>query len=145
MFLGLTFEKVVVIAVIVGLVLGPERLPAAAQAMTKLIRRARDIAKATTTRVKEELGPEFDDVDWQQLDPRKYDPRRIIRDAFLDDAPLPPVARALAAAPAPGAKPAPAPAPGVVPAATPAPGAMPAPALMPAPMNASAETATRAE
>jgi sec-independent protein translocase protein TatB len=30
------------------------------------------------------MGPEFDDVEWQKLDPRQYDPRRIIRDALLD-------------------------------------------------------------
>ena len=37
--------------------------------------------------MKEEMGPEFDDVDWKKLDPRQYDPRRIIREALLDDAP----------------------------------------------------------
>jgi sec-independent protein translocase protein TatB len=28
------------------------------------------------------LGPEFDEVDWKKLDPRQYDPRRIVRDAL---------------------------------------------------------------
>ncbi|MGL5860798.1 MAG: hypothetical protein ACRCY9_06050, partial [Phycicoccus sp.] len=27
---------------------------------------------------------DFDDVDWQALDPRRYDPRRIVREALLD-------------------------------------------------------------
>jgi sec-independent protein translocase protein TatB len=31
------------------------------------------------------MGPEFDEVDWKKLDPRQYDPRRIIREALLDD------------------------------------------------------------
>jgi sec-independent protein translocase protein TatB len=31
------------------------------------------------------MGPEFDDIDWQQFDPRQYDPRRIVREALLDD------------------------------------------------------------
>ena len=31
------------------------------------------------------MGSEFDDVDWQKLDPRQYDPRRIIKEALLDD------------------------------------------------------------
>ena len=38
-------------------------------------------------RVDEELGQEFNDVDWAALDPRQYDPRRIVRDALLDDDP----------------------------------------------------------
>ncbi|HEV7169154.1 MAG TPA: Sec-independent protein translocase TatB, partial [Micrococcaceae bacterium] len=33
----------------------------------------------------EGLGPEFEDVDWRKLDPRQYDPRRIIREALLAD------------------------------------------------------------
>jgi sec-independent protein translocase protein TatB len=35
--------------------------------------------------MREEMGPEFDEVDWTTLDPRKYDPRRIIREALLED------------------------------------------------------------
>ena len=35
-------------------------------------------------RVREELGPDFDEEEWRKLDPRQYDPRRIIRDALLE-------------------------------------------------------------
>jgi sec-independent protein translocase protein TatB len=38
--------------------------------------------------MKDEMGPEFDDVDWKKLDPRQYDPRRIIREALIDDEPV---------------------------------------------------------
>jgi sec-independent protein translocase protein TatB len=31
------------------------------------------------------LGPDFDDMDWKKLDPRQYDPRRIIREALKED------------------------------------------------------------
>ena len=44
------------------------------------------------------MGPDFDDVDWRTLDPRQYDPRRIIREALLDDAPVPTVRAASVAA-----------------------------------------------
>lgn len=103
MFFGLTFEKVIVIAIVIGLVLGPERLPAATHSLTRLVRRARDLTRSTTARVKDELGPEFDDVDWTRLDPRKYDPRRIIRDALLEDVTVAPVRPAKADAPGLGA------------------------------------------
>ena len=43
------------------------------------------------------MGPEFDEVDWTKLDPRQYDPRRIVREALLDD-PAPAAAAATAAA-----------------------------------------------
>jgi sec-independent protein translocase protein TatB len=35
--------------------------------------------------MREEMGPEFDEVDWRKLDPRQYDPRRIIREALADE------------------------------------------------------------
>ena len=35
-------------------------------------------------RMREEMGPEFDEVDWRRLDPRQYDPRRIVMDALRD-------------------------------------------------------------
>ena len=35
-------------------------------------------------RVQDELGEDFDVDEWRKLDPRQYDPRRIIRDALLE-------------------------------------------------------------
>lgn len=98
MFFGLTIEKLLLIAVIAGLLIGPERLPAYARTLARLTTRTRDLVRGARSRMKEEMGPEFDEVDWRRLDPRQYDPRRIIREALLDD---PPVASAAAGAPAP--------------------------------------------
>ena len=74
-----------VILVIVGIVvLGPERLPEYAAKLGRLVRQARTMAENARSQLGEELGPEFDDVDWEQFDPRRYDPRRIVREALLD-------------------------------------------------------------
>ena len=43
------------------------------------------MADAARGQLREQMGPEFDDIDWQQFDPRQYDPRRIVREALLDD------------------------------------------------------------
>lgn len=91
MFSGLTIEKLLLIGLIAGMIIGPERLPRYAAALAQFTRRARDFARNAGSRVKEEMGEDFDDVDWRTLDPRQYDPRRIIREALLDDAPVPPV------------------------------------------------------
>lgn len=85
MFFGLTFEKLLIIAVIAVFLLGPERLPGYAAKFAQLIRSLRDMARGAKDRMRDEMGPEFDDVDWKKLDPRQYDPRRIIREALLDD------------------------------------------------------------
>jgi len=92
MFFGLTFEKVLLIAAIAGLLIGPERLPRYAELLAQTVKRVRAFAQGAQTRVREEMGPEFDDVDWRKLDPRQYDPRRIIREALLEDDTPPAVA-----------------------------------------------------
>jgi sec-independent protein translocase protein TatB len=95
---GLTFEKLLVIGIIAVFLLGPERLPYYAGQLARLVRSARDMASGARDRLREEMGPEFDEVDWKKLDPRQYDPRRIIREALLEDdkpaAPPPVVKRA---------------------------------------------------
>ena len=84
---GLTFDKLLIIGVIAVFLLGPERLPYYASQLARLVRTLRDLASGAKDRMREEMGPEFDEVDWKKLDPRQYDPRRIIREALLDDAP----------------------------------------------------------
>ncbi|SFS08193.1 sec-independent protein translocase protein TatB [Microbacterium sp. cf046] len=98
MFFGLTIEKLLLIGLVAGLLIGPERLPRYVESLTKWAKRAREYVTTAKTRVKDEMGSDFDDVDWRTLDPRQYDPRRIIREALLDDAPVPTVRAASAAA-----------------------------------------------
>lgn len=85
MSFGLTFEKLLLIGLIAVIVIGPERLPALAAQFARLIRGLRDLANGAKERMREEMGPDYDDVDWKKLDPRQYDPRRIIREALLED------------------------------------------------------------
>lgn len=83
--LGLTFDKILILAVISAFVLGPQRLPAAAAGLGRFVRTLRNLAQDTTSRIREEVGPDFDDFEWTELDPRQYDPRRIIRDALTTE------------------------------------------------------------
>jgi sec-independent protein translocase protein TatB len=84
---GLTFDKLLIIGIIAVFLLGPERLPYYASQLARLVRSMRDMANGAKERMREEMGPDFDDIDWKKLDPRQYDPRRIIREALLDDEP----------------------------------------------------------
>ncbi|HYP73228.1 MAG TPA: Sec-independent protein translocase TatB [Microbacterium sp.] len=88
MFFGYDMEKFLLLLVVAALLIGPERLPGYAESLAKFTKRAREWLAGARTRVKEEMGDDFDDVEWRKLDPRQYDPRRIIRDALLDDAPV---------------------------------------------------------
>jgi sec-independent protein translocase protein TatB len=102
MFFGLTIEKLLLIGVIAALIVGPERMPRYAEGLAHLVTRLRDFLRGAKTRVRDEMGSDFDDVDWRKLDPRQYDPRRIIREALLDEPPLPAV-KPVSAPPMPAA------------------------------------------
>lgn len=86
---GLTFDKLIIIGVIALFVIGPERLPHYAAMLARFVKSAKAMVSGAKERVRDELGPDFDEVDWKKLDPRQYDPRRIIREALADDAPTP--------------------------------------------------------
>ncbi len=92
---GLTFEKLLVIAILAVFLLGPERLPYYASQLARLAKSLKRMADGAKDRMREEMGPDFDEVDWKKLDPRQYDPRRIIREALAEDvitATAPPIA-----------------------------------------------------
>lgn len=82
--LDLSFDKLLVIGVIALFLIGPDRLPQAAAELARWVRVLRRLADDAKTRLGDELGPEFTDTDWAQLDPRRYSPKRIIRDALAD-------------------------------------------------------------
>jgi sec-independent protein translocase protein TatB len=85
-FGGFSFDKLLVIAGIAIILVGPTRLPMYAEKLGQFVRNLRRFADDARDKVRDEVGADvFDDIDWKRLDPRQYDPRRIIRDALLDD------------------------------------------------------------
>lgn len=87
---GINGSEFLILALLAVIVLGPEKLPEYAQKLAQLIKSMRGMAENAKERLREEAGDELADVDWRKLDPRQYDPRKIIREALLeDDAPAP--------------------------------------------------------
>jgi sec-independent protein translocase protein TatB len=80
-------SEFIILVVVAVLVIGPERMPEYAAKLAKLVRQLRAMADTAKDQLREQMGPEFDDVDWKQYDPRQYDPRRIVREALLQDGP----------------------------------------------------------
>lgn len=89
---GLTIDKLLIIGVVAVFLLGPERLPHYAAQLARFVKSAKRMADGAKDRMREEMGPDFDEVDWKKLDPRQYDPRRIIREALVDEPERPVVA-----------------------------------------------------
>lgn len=113
--------EIVLLILAAVVILGPQRLPEYAAKLAQGVRYLRDLAEGAKGQIKEELGPSFEDVDWRQLDPRQYDPRRIVREALTTPSATPSASagRGATAARAQGddtvARPAPAPATSRVP------------------------------
>ncbi|WP_404349777.1 twin-arginine translocase TatA/TatE family subunit [Phycicoccus jejuensis] len=81
---GVNGWEIILLALIAVFVLGPDKLPEYAAKLAHGIRRLRVMAEGAKDSLRDQLGPEYDDIDWRQYDPRQYDPRRIVREALLD-------------------------------------------------------------
>lgn len=78
---GMELFALVFLAIVV---LGPNRMPEYAAKLARGIRQVRVMAEGAKGQLKEQLGPEYKDLDWRQYDPRQYDPRRIVRQALIE-------------------------------------------------------------
>jgi sec-independent protein translocase protein TatB len=78
--------ELLVLAFVGVIVLGPERLPGLARDAANVLRQLRDMATGARNQLKNELGPEFSDIDLQALrDLRGLNPRTAISRALLGD------------------------------------------------------------
>ncbi len=82
---GLTFEKLFLVALIAAVIIGPQRLPEYAGRLGAIVRRVTLIVGEAAGRAEQEAGVASIRQEWTALDPRQYDPRRIIREAWGAD------------------------------------------------------------
>ena len=87
MFGSLSWEHILVLVVVGLVVLGPERLPGAIRWTSTALRQARDYLSGVTTQLREDIGPEFDDLrgplsELQKL--RGMTPRAALTKHLLD-------------------------------------------------------------
>ena len=87
MFGSLSWEHILVLVVVGLVVLGPERLPGAIRWTSTALRQARDYLSGVTTQLREDLGPEFEDLrvplsELQKL--RGMTPRAALTKHLLD-------------------------------------------------------------
>lgn len=88
---GLTAEKLFLVALIAVVVIGPRRLPDVAARVAGVVRDLTVRAGEAARRAESESGVADIRAEWTALDPRQYDPRRIVREAWeasaVQDAP----------------------------------------------------------
>lgn len=83
---GINGGELLVLILIAIVVVGPERMPEYARQLREWVVGVRTMVDNGRAQLKAEVG---DDVDWEKLDPRQYDPRRIVREALYEPAPAP--------------------------------------------------------
>jgi sec-independent protein translocase protein TatB len=74
----------VVLALVGIVILGPDRLPQFARDAARMIRTLRDMATGAQRQLREELGPEFADLDLRNLNPRTAVQRAVFGDEMPD-------------------------------------------------------------
>jgi sec-independent protein translocase protein TatB len=74
----LSFTKLLVLAVIALLVFGPKELPKIASQAGRALRDLRRIAEGAKADLKEGLGPEFQDFDFDDLNPRRFVQKHLL-------------------------------------------------------------------
>lgn len=80
---GLSFEKLLLVAVLAAVVLGPQRLPVYAAKLARLVRSLRRLLDTAKQNAEADLGVPLDRSAYQ-IDLRRYDPRAIVRDAMRE-------------------------------------------------------------
>lgn len=78
---GLTFEKLLMVAVLAGVLIGPQRLPHYAHQLARTIRSFRAFVETTRVQAEHEMGMSLRPGEW---DLAQYDPRRVVREAMQD-------------------------------------------------------------
>lgn len=81
---GMGLAELAVIALVGVLVFGPDRLPELAKQAGAFVKKARTFANSARDELREELGPEYADLQLRDLDPRQI-VRKHIMEAIEDE------------------------------------------------------------
>ncbi|MFD6291737.1 sec-independent translocase [Streptomyces sp. NPDC060205] len=72
--------ELVTIVVLAVLVFGPEKLPKMIQDVTRTIRKIREFSESAKADIREELGPEFKDFEFEDLNPKTFIRKQLDND-----------------------------------------------------------------
>jgi sec-independent protein translocase protein TatB len=76
-----------VLLLLAVVLVGPDRMPGYARDAARLLKRLRVMADEATKDLREEMGPEFKDLDPRQLHPKTLIQKHIIEPAWADEEP----------------------------------------------------------
>ncbi len=83
---GMGLQELAVIAFVAVIVFGPDKLPDLARQAGRFVRSLRNFANSARDELRNELGPEFSDLELADLDPRAIVRKQIIEAMEDEDA-----------------------------------------------------------
>jgi sec-independent protein translocase protein TatB len=86
-FFDLSFVKILVLAVLALIIFGPDQLPKMARQAGGLLRDLRAMANRARSELQDNLGPEFSDLDFNDLNPRAFVRKHLWEDDDVTAAP----------------------------------------------------------
>ena len=80
LLLDINGPEFVLLLVIAVILFGPERLPDLARKAARLLRYLRTVAGSAQQQLSKELGPEFENVDFRDLNPKAFVQKHLLDD-----------------------------------------------------------------
>ncbi|MBW5422812.1 Sec-independent protein translocase TatB [Streptomyces sp. BG9H] len=80
MFNDIGALEIVALVVLAVLIFGPDKLPKVIQDISRTIRKIRDFSDSAKADIREELGPEFKDFEFDDLNPKKFIRKQLDND-----------------------------------------------------------------
>jgi sec-independent protein translocase protein TatB len=80
LLLDINAPEFVLLLVIAIILFGPERLPDLARKAARLLRYLRTVAGSAQQQLSKELGPEFENVDFRDLNPKAFVQKHLLDD-----------------------------------------------------------------
>jgi sec-independent protein translocase protein TatB len=85
---GIGFPEMMVLGIVAILVFGPDRLPEFARTAGRFLRSMRQMVSNAQNDLRNELGPEFSDLDVRDLNPRSFVRKHLLEGIDGDDTAL---------------------------------------------------------
>ena len=80
---GVGLPELAVIAFVAVLVVGPEKIPDLAKQAGRMLRQLRNLANVARDELRDELGPDYADLELRDLDPREIVRKHVLE--AMDD------------------------------------------------------------
>ncbi len=80
LLLDINAPEFILLLVIAVILFGPERLPDLARKAARLLRYLRTVAGSAQQQLSKELGPEFENVDFRDLNPKAFVQKHLLDD-----------------------------------------------------------------